>query len=1290
VTRRQTSSIEFTRRLSVLLSGLASMLIPSVASAAVTISIAEPPVGMSINPTPRIRVTYSSNVAPLDLASLRIRIGNEDVTSRFAIAAGEATYTVGAADALIAGNVTFAAEIRDSGSPSSSASTTQTYEVLPKLVDFTPAEGRDRDEMEVEVLGLDPTPARNIVEFAPCVEQPLATVDRPNARGTLTVPVAFSGQLRVIVNGKASEKHERPFYFPPVMAAGVDHSLFATQAGAAYGMGRNDDGQLGTGSSGGMILIPTRIDVAGRVRALAGGWRHTLAVTEDGQAWGWGLNHQGQLGDGTTARSPAPKRVLQGYRVRAVATALDTSFALTCDGTLLAFGWNGVGELGIGTRDIVPHPNPMPILSGIRTMASGEMWNMAASETGVVYGWGWNEGSQRGNGIYDSAYYPSPVPTPVAPAEWITSGCDHSLTITRDSGLVYGWGGDAGGQVGNGQDDNPTTEPPGSYRVLMPALASGLVAQQISTGCSYSLALTPDGSVMQWGAVPISDFSFRRAYAPELVPALSDIVSLAAGGSRPFSLAWKGDGTLWTWGSNIYGQLGDSTRQGRVTPHPVFGCPAGPSLTTCPPPEGEIEILPETTRWRPQRSTSDAVVVHFQGPRELTSATRLLITGPEGLLEGQNLAFEVVDGTSHPARYKITWSGPWVSGTPPAYLPSGNYRVLVQGVMPDQSIVTSSLSDPNGTVSLVEVASVEIEALPGGASLDGNPAVPLHEDEPPLDPTQPPTTQGRRAPRPGGGHRIFAEASADGEPVLDQVKIKVTTAPVVDRQVLVWWRAIDVDDPDGAPIDKDGDSGVVNDNWGAGYPFADTVTVQAHTTSGAALFHPSQYPGDNFRIVASTSEAWSDGVRAHQPSQIGEVQDGLGAPVAEGTQVSKMLTVWRTLNLEIDSMNPEPSDPDAPERNFVDGKVTQIQRRDDFAFAQRLDLKPRSVPGMTKLRDQSADRDGTGTAIGNGRFEGGTIHLGIGSQARAVSDLVANGITYVQGDDEDSRLLPYAEILAADFRTLVRGFVVNGWMDTGVFLFRHLDGLWAEAQKDGFFLNIGGVNWPIPTGGLGPLEDHGNGVRIGEIVTGANRTLPFRLRDDDPATAPFAINTDLLQDSDSPLTNAFAAAYIRPKRLPASIDTRQANFNRNVECPPVPGTTNCDIFAEIVPTLLAGRDIAQASPSYWASYIQGAFQPGESEDADPNSEGPGSTLGVTVGSRSHFGSQVYVEGIRESPLDETRERCVQITPAHELGHQFGRRHVDSHGIMSDACNAGTGRYFAAESLPRLRENGVTP
>jgi hypothetical protein len=107
-------------------------------------------------------------------------------------------------------------------------------------------------------------------------------------------------------------RRARVLTFPKPMVtltAGAEHTCSLADDGTAYCWGGNDYGQLGTGSFGGQTAVPTPIPGILKFTSLSAGARHTCGVATDGIAYCWGLNDQGQLGDGTTVNRASPVRV---------------------------------------------------------------------------------------------------------------------------------------------------------------------------------------------------------------------------------------------------------------------------------------------------------------------------------------------------------------------------------------------------------------------------------------------------------------------------------------------------------------------------------------------------------------------------------------------------------------------------------------------------------------------------------------------------------------------------------------------------------------------------------------------------------------------------------------------------------------------------------------------------------------------------------------------------------------------------------------------------------------------
>jgi len=151
----------------------------------------------------------------------------------------------------------------------------------------------------------------------------------------------------------------------------------------------------------------------------------------------------------------------------------------------------------------------------------------------------------------------------VAPPAWtqtVSANSDHTLVVKPD-GSLWGWGGNANGQLGI----NSTTRQ--DLPVAVSTLSSGVVA--VAAGQMHSLALKSDGTVWAWGwngsgQLGLGDTTQRLV--PIQIPAFSNVVAIAAGTSH--SVAIKSDGTVWIWGANNVGQLGTSESSSTVRTSP--------------------------------------------------------------------------------------------------------------------------------------------------------------------------------------------------------------------------------------------------------------------------------------------------------------------------------------------------------------------------------------------------------------------------------------------------------------------------------------------------------------------------------------------------------------------------------------------------------------------------------------------------------------------------------------------------------------------------------------------------
>ena len=280
---------------------------------------------------------------------------------------------------------------------------------------------------------------------------------------------------------------------------------------------------------------------------IAGGGTHSLALSKNGQIWAWGYNYFGQLGNGEFGRDKGATVPL-GVKIAKVidiAGGGNHSAAVKSDGTVWTWGANYFGKFG----DAVSTPVQVRGLSTVKSIACGDSHYLALKKDGSVWAWGINEQGQLGNNTFKSSQTPVKV-AGLSNIIAIAGGTYHSLALKSD-GTVWAWGDNTGGQLGDGS--MVTRNKP-----VQVAGLKGVVA--ISGGILHSLALRYDGTVWAWGSnawKQLGNDSILSKTQPVQVPGLTNIIAIAAGGFH--NIALKADRTIWTWGNNNEGELGDGT-----------------------------------------------------------------------------------------------------------------------------------------------------------------------------------------------------------------------------------------------------------------------------------------------------------------------------------------------------------------------------------------------------------------------------------------------------------------------------------------------------------------------------------------------------------------------------------------------------------------------------------------------------------------------------------------------------------------------------------------------------------
>ncbi len=351
------------------------------------------------------------------------------------------------------------------------------------------------------------------------------------------------------------------------ITAGSYHVVAVKSDGTVWGWGYGGFGQLANGTSSNtttpvQAVGPGGTGVLSGIVAVAAGGYSTLALRSDGTAWSWGRNESGELGNGSTTNSPTPVQVVgpsgSGYLSGVAAIAQGASFglALTSDGAVFGWGYNYNSELGSSsTTTGTTIPIRTSNVSGVVAIAAGGNNGLALQSQASAETWGDNFYGELGNGTNVNSLSPVAATT-VSRLAAIGGGTQFSLAL-RSDGTLWAWGYNGDGELGNGTTD-------GNMPVQVSGL-SGVVAS--SPGYFHSLALKSDGTVWAWGdnsAGELGNGTTTNSTTPVQVSGLSGVVAVAAGDN--FSLASKSDGTVWAWGANAGGQLGNNSTSNSSTP----------------------------------------------------------------------------------------------------------------------------------------------------------------------------------------------------------------------------------------------------------------------------------------------------------------------------------------------------------------------------------------------------------------------------------------------------------------------------------------------------------------------------------------------------------------------------------------------------------------------------------------------------------------------------------------------------------------------------------------------------
>lgn len=467
-------------------------------------------------------------------------------------------------------------------------------------------------------------------------------------------------------------------------------------------------------------------------------------------------------------------------------------------------------------------------------------------------------------------------------------------------------------------------------------------------------------------------------------------------------------------------------------------------------------------------------------------------------------------------------------------------------------------------------------------------------------------------PNAGGGKQIFPGGTTPFDLTnRRKVKVRATITPPVDGAD-VYFKAFDVDDPSASapPLD---DETQATDNRQPTYPQPVPASKLTDVLGRAEVeFEVSMQPGNNHKIVASCLTDYFANLQSRQADGTQARVENTYGWFVPSNNITELLTVWRRLHIELDSMGPVTG-------NAISASFTDIVGTGTHLW---------EVKGLTaSLDDGSLNLDDT-PIPGFGRFRDGELDVGVFG-THTFPALYGNGDNRVQLDTE------------ADISGLF--FTANDNDDSGNGI---ISGTLTQVLKVGgdfvWVLNVtyqneNPIDWPdfvdgdlYVGGGTAQNITFANGQA--NALTTAGMSVPCTVRDDDDNTL-----LPKLPDTGT-MTSAFKEAYVVPV-----YDV--GNWNQAV-----PFQLNIPLDPVAVGAAMEWNTRVFNSDSFWVAYVLECFQADAAIfDNDPNSEM--NNLGATLWHTG--GSLIFLEQLQVHEENPDPIAAEQDTVVHETGHAVG-------------------------------------
>lgn len=285
----------------------------------------------------------------------------------------------------------------------------------------------------------------------------------------------------------------------------------------------------------------------------------TGAIKTDGTLWTWGSSGYGALGDGTTTTNKSSPATVAGGGTTwcTIAGSLggyaygwgNTLAAIKTDGTLWTWGCNKYGTLGDGTT--VNKSSPVTVAGGgcWTKVSTSEIGGAAIKSDGTM--WSWGRGDQGQLGCGGNGCVSSPVSVSGLFTDWCAVAKNfYTSAGVRTNGTLWAWGSGFNGGLGTGNTINRASP--------VTPCGGGTTWCAVNVGTQNGAAIKTDGTLWVWGRNDygqIGNGNNITQYSPVSISGGGTTWCFAVQGNK-IGAAIKTDGTLWTWGRNFAGALG--------------------------------------------------------------------------------------------------------------------------------------------------------------------------------------------------------------------------------------------------------------------------------------------------------------------------------------------------------------------------------------------------------------------------------------------------------------------------------------------------------------------------------------------------------------------------------------------------------------------------------------------------------------------------------------------------------------------------------------------------------------